>query len=161
MIVQYIKVLTSLRAFFFHAGTQLRAGGREGGETSKGKTHGTNSGPMAFGWVHICCASGGSILRLFTTSHLRYMCDTARRTCCTGGGADPFIGRARPLVVLSSILVGCLSFFPPACIVRSPALCPPMITKPAAHAASQMGETEGRDDSPRAFWRDEEECAAE
>lgn len=76
----------------------------------------------------------------------------------------PFTSRTRPCGLakatdcLSPISLGCLatSF----CLVRNSAFRLPIIIKPVAHTASQMGQTEGRDDSPLAFWRDKE-CAAE
>lgn len=122
--------------------------------------------------MHLLCCRD-AILHLFIASNLYRRWHTQGMSHIYRGGnkghiqscyCKSFISRARPCGpakatdYLSPISVGCLATS--LCFVRNSVLCLPIIIKPVAHTASQMGETEGRDDSPLAFWRDKE-CAAE
>lgn len=149
--------------------TLIQEGGTKRGNEER-KTPDTNSGPMALVGACIRCvnkmlSSVSLLAQMFT---MEPVCDTQSMSHIShewkGCGAEPFISNARPLLdlvrhlikVLSSILA---SWFASFCCVRSPMLRLPIIIKPVAHTASQMGQTEGRVDSPLAFWRDEERAA--
>lgn len=157
-IVQYIKVLTSLGALSWskhECGWKQRASRRE-----------KHMVPILVWWLsygsHLLWNQNPAF-RLLTTSnvtHLHGWVEHGGRARDSGANLllagqelqNTCWGNCLDFFFLSYTLAGSLLF----CPVHSL----PIIIKPVVHTASQMGQTEGRDDSLLVFWR-EGGCAAE